>query len=197
MPDTISLIREDARGADPATHPAVRRYAIPAGKWDHLMTEPYGAQEDIARRALGIEPESYTPQFYSAEDAEAYRTGNGSVVLDHEKCPEWAHTFDVDPGDAHSMPQNHAGALFLCNDDMQPTFYCYATGWYHHAGKDAGPCFMIQEPGFDVPIPDGLRETPCATCAELGVTEYRHGTTPEPGVTEPWKDQEEGEPEAG
>jgi hypothetical protein len=71
--------------------------------------------------------------------------------IDHTKCPREAHTFDA--GDEHYEGRVDEHGNQLCNDDAQPIFYCTRDENYHHVGAGAEPCFLIQEPGWDIPAP--------------------------------------------
>lgn len=73
--------------------------------------------------------------------------------LDHAGCQPAAHDFSWEPGSEHEA---HDLNLLLCNDCKAPTFYCDADHNYHHSGPEAAPCFLVSEPGQNVPVPDGF-----------------------------------------
>lgn len=71
--------------------------------------------------------------------------------INHTQCPPGSHTFDA--GDPFYEGRVDEHGNLLCNGGEQPIFYCTRDEDYHHVGADAKPCFLIQEPGWDIEAP--------------------------------------------
>lgn len=100
--------------------------------------------------------------------------GECDAPIDHTTCPPDAHTFDA--GDPSYQGRVDATGRTLCNDDRALMFYCTVIEWYGHAGADVPPCYMIQAPSADIPVPDAV-EIPAGftltTCERCGWSEQR------------------------
>lgn len=91
-----------------------------------------------------------------------------ALIEDHARCPADAHTFDA--GDvSYEGPVDGHGRT-LCNDCQRIMFYCTADENYHHAGASTPACFLVPEPGQNVPVPasaelpDGWAPRECWRC---------------------------------
>jgi len=73
--------------------------------------------------------------------------------VDHSTCPPAAHDYSL-PDDCPEQASDGRGHL-ACNHCHALTFYCCIDENYHHAGPGTPSCFLIQEAGHDVAIPDG------------------------------------------
>ncbi len=75
--------------------------------------------------------------------------------LDHYHCPPSAHDFDPDGTRPEEQARDEHGRR-VCNDCGALCFYGTGDDQYHHAGRDAEPCFLVQEENFDIPVPDAI-----------------------------------------